>query len=427
MKYLNLAVRFIVVGTVWSIVFATLFRSFVYGIWGFDPAFMKHWSFLWQMWRDGWVIDTPSEWFFFLAIFLFLPFWLLGWLLLARYPWGEKFFKLLHYPMSMLEKFHRRHLKKRVLVITRKKSYRKVRPPALSYVISSNARAKPKKKKSRKDSKDDAKIRDRMDVLSGKKSSNKTKNAEYIPTRDEIDNDDDDDIFDRDSFLKHLKMPSGEETAAVPAVKSAQLSAEEEFEQRRREEAPPWEYDDEPPPPAPEVSPEDQKRMRDEGIRGIEMAIERNGFALIKDVRVNDIKVDFVGISGDRILTAVIDNVAGDWLADEERFNDEDPLWFSETSHRVSPVRRLLDIAGGVKEKLGLDDAYEADNILIIEDSKVINAVDMMDIWEDMNVSVCRFGTGGPVSLPIFQDVVQKAEKETSSGFVTECEKALKG
>ena len=157
------------------------------------------------------------------------------------------------------------------------------------------------------------------------------------------------------------------------------------------------------------------------------MAIERNGFALIKDVRVNDIKVDFVGISGDRILTAVIDNVAGDWLADEERFNDEDPLWFSETSHRVSPVRRLLDIAGGVKEKLGLDDAYEADNILIIEDSKVINAVDMMDIWEDMNVSVCRFGTGGPVSLPIFQDVVQKAEKETSSGFVTECEKALKG
>ncbi len=424
MKYLNLAVRFIIVGTIWSVVFATLFRSLVYGVWGFDPAFMKHWSFLWQMWQDGWVIDTPSEWFFFLSIFLFLPLWLLGWLLLARYPWGDALFKLIQYPLGLLEKFHKKHLKRRVLVITRKKSYRKIRPPALSYVVSSHARAKPKKRKPRKDGKDDTKLRDRMDVLSGKKASKKTKTAEYIPTPGEIDNDEED-IFDRNDFLKQLKLS---ETETSPDSKEApKQSKAEEFEQRRIEEAPPWEYNDEAPAPAPEPSAEELQRMRDEGIRGIEMSIERNGFALLKDVEINDTKIDFVGISGDRILTAVVDNVPGDWLADEERFNDEDPLWFSETSHRVSPVRHLLDVSAAVKEKLGLDDSYEMDNILMIEGSKVINAVDMTDIWDDMNVSVCRFGTGEPVSLPIFQDVIQKADKDASSGFVTECEKALKG
>lgn len=424
MKYLNLAVRFIIVGTIWSIVFATLFRSLVYGIWGFDPAFMKHWLFVWQMWRDGWVIDTPGEWFFFLSIFLFLPFWLLGWLLLGRYPWGEKFYKLIKYPLDILDRFHKKHLKRRVLVITRKKSYRKIRPPALSYVVSSRARST-SKKHSRKRAKEEDfdKIKEHMDILSGKKSRKKTKTAEYIPSSLEIDEVGDEDILSHEELMKHLKLPEKEESG----LDLSAINKEEEFEQRRREEAPAWEYSEEAASPLIEINPEEEARKREEGIKGIELSIETNGFGLIRDVYINEVKVDFVGISGDRLLISIIDNVPGDWLADEERFNDEDPLWFSETSHRISPVRQLIDISRLIKEKLGFDDNYETENILIIEDSQVINAMDMVDIWEDMKVSVCRFGKGGPVSMPIFQEVIEKTDNLATTGFVSECEKVLKG
>ena len=89
----------------------------------------------------------------------------------------------------------------------------------------------------------------------------------------------------------------------------------------------------------------------------------------------------------------------GDWLADEERFNDEDPLWFSETSHRVSPITILKNFENELKQA-GVK--AQTHIILVKTAGNIINAEDMHDVWTQMNVLVARSGTGCPVELPSF-------------------------
>lgn len=74
-----------------------------------------------------------------------------------------------------------------------------------------------------------------------------------------------------------------------------------------------------------------------------------------------------------------------DWLADEERFNDEDPLWFSECSHMVSPVyelramaERMADFRGVMPHKI----------LLVPHDIYIINAEDMEKEWDSLSVFV---------------------------------------
>ena len=62
------------------------------------------------------------------------------------------------------------------------------------------------------------------------------------------------------------------------------------------------------------------------------------GYKVVADVDMDGTHVDYVAIDSVKILLMVLDTQKGDWLADEERFNNEDPLWFSESSHRTSPV-----------------------------------------------------------------------------------------
>ncbi len=50
---------------------------------------------------------------------------------------------------------------------------------------------------------------------------------------------------------------------------------------------------------------------------------------------------DFVMISN-RFFMIVYAGFSGNWLADEEAFNGEPPLWFSEVDHRVSPVFQAM-------------------------------------------------------------------------------------
>lgn len=77
-----------------------------------------------------------------------------------------------------------------------------------------------------------------------------------------------------------------------------------------------------------------------------------------------------------------------DWLADEERFNDENPLWFSESSHVESPIFKLQvfrDLL--LKKKPG-----EIKIVLIIfPGSGIINAEDMLETWEEIGVTVVSY------------------------------------
>lgn len=68
-------------------------------------------------------------------------------------------------------------------------------------------------------------------------------------------------------------------------------------------------------------------------------------------------------------------------LADEERFMDEDPLWFTDKSHRVSPIYRLMEIA---KRR-----DCQFCKCFYLTRGSICNYEDMMEVWDELRCKVC--------------------------------------
>lgn len=139
-------------------------------------------------------------------------------------------------------------------------------------------------------------------------------------------------------------------------------------------------------------------------------------YQVIQDVTFNDFTFSFVGIAADSIVLCATDTEKGDWLADEEFFNDEEPLWFSESSHRISPVYRLSQATKLFTEKLtAAGFTQKVHSILIEKDGTIINAEDMINTWQKMDITVCRTDLGGPEELPGFAAAVPSATDKGSA------------
>ena len=141
--------------------------------------------------------------------------------------------------------------------------------------------------------------------------------------------------------------------------------------------------------------------------------IKQKGYEVVSRVSIKNTVIDYVGISGDRICLCLLDREPGDWLADEERFNDEEPLWFSESSHRISPVRKIDLAKQALLDKL--DNAemnFVVDAYVIIQIGNIINAEDMFEIWDELNVNVTRIDRGTPKEIKLFARTLQEAEKD---------------
>ncbi len=124
-------------------------------------------------------------------------------------------------------------------------------------------------------------------------------------------------------------------------------------------------------------------------------------YTVIADAKIGETLVDFVAVDKERIFVLVSDNEKGDWLADEERFNNEDPLWFSESSHRVSPIFKMnIDIQSFAERLQSKGLSYQVIPVLVEKEGTLINAEDMQNTWKEMGVLVCRTYLGGPDELP---------------------------
>ena len=131
------------------------------------------------------------------------------------------------------------------------------------------------------------------------------------------------------------------------------------------------------------------------------------GYRLVSDAKIAGKKIDFVAIAADHILLCLIDSESGDWLADEERFNDEEPLWFSESNHRISPVRVVLNARDALLSILpGNARGMAIKTMVVIRQGTIINAEDMFEVWNGLNVTVCRIEDGGPEEIVSFQSSV---------------------
>ena len=73
-------------------------------------------------------------------------------------------------------------------------------------------------------------------------------------------------------------------------------------------------------------------------------------------------------------------------LADEEAFGNEYPQYFTESSHRVSPVFRLWAVCEALRQHPGLRKAKISG--VLFTTSHIINEEEMEDIWRAMNITV---------------------------------------
>ena len=138
--------------------------------------------------------------------------------------------------------------------------------------------------------------------------------------------------------------------------------------------------------------------------------LKQKGYEVITAATVKNSVIDFIGVSDKQINLCLLDKEPGDWLADEERFNDEEPLWFSESSHRISPVRKV-DLARKIlSEKLAESDMnFEIRAFVVVQIGNIINAEDMFETWDEMNISVTRIDRGTPKELKLFSKTLEEA------------------
>ena len=75
-------------------------------------------------------------------------------------------------------------------------------------------------------------------------------------------------------------------------------------------------------------------------------------------------------------------------LADEEPFNEELPKYFTENSHRTSPVWLLSETIKLIRKKMEEGNNHWPILGVLLTESTFINAEDMQDIWDEMNITV---------------------------------------
>lgn len=93
-------------------------------------------------------------------------------------------------------------------------------------------------------------------------------------------------------------------------------------------------------------------------------------------------------------------------LADEEPFNDEHPLWFTDRDHRESPAWKLAVTCEMFRERLGrLSNHAPAVWGMLLTGCEVINFEDMLNVWKKLKISVLDHQSGlNMLNLPVNAD-----------------------
>ena len=339
MKIIFAICRIFFILFVWTFGYFIWFQRLMIAMWGFNPMSKVHWIYIWNEWQSGWVIQSVREWMFVIALFATLPVWLTGWAVLCTVPWTKWFKIILLFPIKLIHKKIKERQKEKNAArpkVTKKKSYKQTRPPAV------------------------------------RAATGRIKHPEKAPEKE---------------IATHSPAPETSTTERTSGVGSFVAQ------------------------PASSSS--------GSAAGGSVMDILRSaGYRLISDAKIAGKKIDFVAVAANHILLCLIDSESGDWLADEERFNDEEPLWFSESNHRISPVRVVLNARDALTPMLGGEArGLEIKAMVVIRQGTIINAEDMFEVWNGLNVTVCRYEEGGPDEITALTDAVSSVSSPDDGLF----------
>ena len=336
--------------TIWTILYLVWYRWVMLDGWKFNIFLSDDWKFIFNAWwNEGWVIQGSYFWIFVIMLFLFIPLWILGFCVLASIHYTEKYEKWFE-PLIYRSKAKKNQKSTPRIRTKRKKSYMEVRPRALAAAPQKIAKVKNTAKESDDDFGSSSSSNDLFISETPKKSSRNTSFSRREVTDD----------FEGESPFKTPDMMS-------------------------------------------EFIPQEKREELKENIPDI---IEKSGAFIIAKPSIDDNTIDYLALSRDKAFLILTDAEEGDWLADEERFNDEDPLWFSEMDHRISPIALLKKFETSLKERLAnLGTTIQTQIILIKTNGNIINAEDMQSTWEEMGATVARSSFGMPEDLPSFGEV----------------------
>lgn len=421
MKPLLTLVRNMIVGLCWSIFFIEGVRVIMLRNWRFDIFNSDHWNYAWELWLKGVVIRSPKEWAFILILLTFIPLLLTGWAALCLLPWEEVFRTVFMLPLKLFNKIFAKPVTAikntaSVKAVKKKKSYKEVRPRALRMPISESVYDEPPATAP-------------APAVSSK--PNKTlpqptpippaplplKAPAAEPIADKFDHslfqfDDEEDFdFNFDAFEdKPEPVPAPTAPAPLPAEKNSTPPRTKNKDQPKNgKKAVDKPQNDKNAKNLPAPKPAETGKSRS-GNSVLDI-IRQKGWEVITSATVRNNLIDFIGVSSNQICLCLLDKESGDWLADEERFNDEEPLWFSESSHRISPVRKVDLARQALITKLADSDLeYEVSAYVVIQIGNIINAEDMFEIWNNMNISVTRIDRGSPKELKLFSKSLPEVE-----------------
>lgn len=410
MKPLLILMRIVFVGLFWSIFFLEGIRTIMLINWHFDILRASHWEFAWRFWNDGkWVIKAPKEWAFVLIILTFIPVWLTGWTALSMVKWGKIFRGVLALPLKILNKILENPVKKiantaSVRVVKKKKSYKEVRPRSIRPPMEQNSYALPARKGAAPGAPTASSLSKPVPTAASTfgtpaKSTAPVEFDHSLFKLDEEPADFDFDLFD-DKPKTETPPPAPVAAPSTPVSKNHKNGASEPSVKNNKNKT----SADKSVSSAPSGAP-----TRSSSNSTLDV-LKQKGYEVITGATIKNTLIDFIGVASGQICLCLNDKEPGDWLADEERFNDEEPLWFSESSHRISPVRKI-DIARLIlKDKLAeADFNFEIEAYVIEQIGNIINAEDMFEIWNEMKINVTRIDRGTPKELRLFAKALDDA------------------
>jgi len=407
-------VRIIFVGIFWSIFFLEGIRVIMLTNWHFDIFMSRHWRILYGLWESGWTIRSAKEWAFILIILAFIPLWLTGWAALSLIAWDRIFLKLAVFPIQLFRKFFFKPVKiisnKKNKTVKKKKSYKEIRPRGIRAPIDDRMDdTLPRPTTLNRPAVQNTSKPQAAPALQALSSPAPAAPKAFDHSLFQFDDEGSDDFdFNFDAFDTTVEQPKESITPKPEPIRESRAPNKERNNRDRKESSRERDRRDT------KDTRRNQQPKNDSPVQHGGSTLEiikQKGYEVITGATLNNNLIDFVGIADKQICICMLDKEPGDWLADEERFNDEEPLWFSESSHRISPVRKVDLARQALEEKLKeADMSFTIKPYVIIQLGNIINAEDMFEIWNEMKINVTRIDRGTPKELKLFAKALDEAE-----------------